>query len=149
MEYEVTFEVNAPAADVWTMLSDVEHWPDWTPTVTTVTRLDGGPLAVGSRARIKQPKLGSVVWTVTDMQPGRGFAWEARTGGAVTVGEHWLASSDGQPIGVTLAIRQSGPMAWLASLLYGGLTRRYVDTEARRLTQFCEAKCGGGSPSNV
>jgi hypothetical protein len=40
---------------------------------------------------------------------------------------------------VTLAIKQTGGLAWLASLAMGKQTRRYVEMEAEGLKKYCEA----------
>lgn len=57
MEQKFTVEIGAPAERVWRILSDVEAWPSWTPTVKAVRRLDEGPVQVGSRVKIRQPRL--------------------------------------------------------------------------------------------
>jgi len=55
--FRETVTVDAPVAEVGRILHDVERWPSWTPTMSRVTRLGSGPFAVGSRARVKQPRL--------------------------------------------------------------------------------------------
>ena len=67
MGFEVVIGINATEERVWAALTDVEHWPDWTSSVTSVARIDGGSFGVGSQARIKQPKLGTMHWTVTEL----------------------------------------------------------------------------------
>ena len=57
---------------------DLEHWPEWTASVTSVELLEPGPLAVGTRARVIQPKLKPAVWEVTQAKAGRGFTWVTR-----------------------------------------------------------------------
>ena len=41
---------------------------------------DGGPLAVGAKARIKQPRMFARVWEVTEFEPERSFTWQSVTG---------------------------------------------------------------------
>jgi uncharacterized membrane protein len=62
MRFEATIDVAAPAQLVFEVYTDVERRPEWTASVTSVERLDQGPLSVGSRARIKQPRLPAAVW---------------------------------------------------------------------------------------
>jgi uncharacterized membrane protein len=50
-----TIRIDARADVVWAVTVDVERWPEWSPTVTSVTRLDDGPLRRGSVARLEQP----------------------------------------------------------------------------------------------
>src|SRR3954469_10324097 len=132
MEHTLKFPVDAPPDDAWAVLSDVERWPEWTASMRTVERLDEGDLRVGSTARIKQPALPRVTWTVTDVVPGRSFTWEARSGGVRTKGIHTV-EPDGDGSLVTLGIDQRGPMSWLVTLLYARRTKRYVAMEAEGL----------------
>ena len=55
MTLDDTIHIEAPADVVWAVTEDIERWPEWTPTVTSARRLDGGPFGLGSRFRIKQP----------------------------------------------------------------------------------------------
>jgi len=52
MRYTVSADIAAPAERVWAVLSDVERMPAWTSSMTSVERLDPGPLRVGSSVRI-------------------------------------------------------------------------------------------------
>ncbi len=54
---EVVISIMLPRK-AWAALTDVEHWPDWRASMTSVTRVDSGSFGVVSQARTKQPELG-------------------------------------------------------------------------------------------
>lgn len=135
---EKTVAINAPPAKVWAALMDIENWPLWTASMAKVERLGSEPFAVGAQARITQPKVPPLVWTVTEFEPGAYFAWRASTRGVTSDAGHRITPADGGCT-VTLSINQRGPMSWLAGLLMGKQTRRYVDMEAQGLKRFCES----------
>jgi len=76
MEIERIVDIAAPPEKVWTVLTDIERWPEWTTSVTSVELLSEAPLNIGSQARIRQPRLPMVVWTVTAFETGRYFEWQ-------------------------------------------------------------------------
>jgi hypothetical protein len=51
-------------------------------------------------------------------------------------------TADGQST-VKLAIKQTGPLASVAGLALGWVTRRYVDMEAEGLKKYCESGPSG------
>ena len=75
MEFSITIDVDAPADRVFEVLTDIDRWPEWTPTVTRVERHDGSsfPLTMNSRLRIVQPKVPPAEWTVTAFELAVGF----------------------------------------------------------------------------
>ena len=141
MRFEASIDVAAPPRRVFEVYSDVERWPEWTSSVTSVVRLDHGPLRVGSRARVRQPRLPVALWEVTEIVPDRSFTWVARGPGIVTTGRHVVAAPDAGDahVRVTAALEQAGPLGALVGLLTGRLTDRYLRTEVRGLKARCES----------
>ena len=88
--YEHRIDIDASPAIVWARTIDVASWPQMFPTVTSVERLDDGPLRVGSRARIKQPGQPHRVWTVTEIEPEHRFVWTTQATGFAMSGKHVL-----------------------------------------------------------
>jgi uncharacterized membrane protein len=135
--FSASITVDAPAERVWAVMSDVERWPEWTASITSVQRLEAGPLRIGARARIVQPKLRPMVWTVTALVPNHSFTWVMSAAGTTGTADHRIEPAQGG-VSVTLSIRNTGLLAPLVNLLYGGLTRRYLDMECRGLKRRCE-----------
>ena len=132
MRYEHTVDIAAPVDAVWPVIADIEHWPDWTPTMTTVEALDPLPLRVGLRARVKQPGLRPAVLTVTAVEEGRRFLWGSKQPGLAFSADHVIASS---PAGsrVRLLAEFTGLLAPVVGAIYGKKVRAYVATEAESL----------------
>ncbi len=141
MEFSISTDVDASADVVFAVLADVERWPEWTPTVTRVERLDGSslPLAIGSRLRIVQPKVPPAEWTVTALEAGRGFRMTSRSPGATVVANHWAEPlSGGQRSRVTLSVTFSGWLGRIVARLMRGLNERYLAQEAAGLKRRSE-----------
>jgi len=130
--FKTTRHIDAPTQPVAEVLFDVARWPEWTPTIDDVERLDEGPFRVGSRARVRQPKLPKAEWEVTEVVDGRSFTWEATGPGMRTIARHEVVP-DGDGSRVTLSIEQTGPMGALAARVWRGLTQRYIELEAASL----------------
>ena len=129
----------APPERVWAVLLDVERWPKWTPTVTSAKLLDAGPMTVGSRAKLVQPKLAPAVWRVTELDERKGlFVWVTSRPGIAVTASHLLERT---PKGtkVTDALRYSGLLGPLMALLLKKLNREYLAAEVQGLKQRCES----------
>jgi len=132
-----TVTIAAPPERVWAVVVDVERWPERISTVDAVERLDAGPFVVGSRCRVRQPRMAPAVWTVTDLVDGSSFTWESRSPGVTVTGVHEVEPhADGSRL--TLSLTMSGPIARLAWLLTRARTTRYVETEAASITRSAQ-----------
>ena len=132
MELSVTVDIQATTDLVWRVLCDVERWPDWTPSVTTIQRLSAGPLIVGSRARVRQPKLLPSTWRVTELKENCSFTWVTAIPGACMIAGHRVEPHAGGSR-VTLSIEFGGIFGPLLGRLTRSLTERYIQMEASGL----------------
>jgi uncharacterized membrane protein len=139
MKIERIIDIDAPREKVWTVMIDVERWPEWTASVTSVALLDKTPFDVGSHARIRQPHLPVAVWTVTAFEPEHYFEWRTGVLGVRTVAGHRVEAIGSAGARVTLSVSWSGLLAPLIGLLYSKRSRHYVGMEAQGLGQRCEA----------
>jgi uncharacterized membrane protein len=130
---ESSVEIDAPASLVWDVFSDVERWPEWTDSVTRLVALDGPGLAIGKRFEIKQPKLPTLVWKVTDLTPGVSWSWAQRSSGGSTLAHHTLTPiADGRTL-VRQTLDQQGVGGAIVGRLMARTTRRYLEMEAQGL----------------
>jgi uncharacterized membrane protein len=138
VRFEASIEVAAPAEQAFDVYFDVERWPLWTPTVTSVERLDQGPLRIGARTRVRQPRLPKAVWEVTDIAPGRSFTWVATGPGIRTTGYHEAEPTGDGRCRITARLIQDGWLGAVVGRLTRRLTDRYLQTEVHGLKAFCE-----------
>lgn len=137
-DYSVSVQIAAPPATVWGVMSDIERWHEWTPSITSIRRINAGPFRIGARARVHQPKLPAADWIVTALQDGRGFDWESRAPGVRVVARHVIEPASGGSR-VTLSVQYSGIVGDLIGRLTGSLNRRYIALEADGLKRRAES----------
>lgn len=140
MRCVASVEIAADIERVWTVQTDVDRWPEWTPSVTAARRLESGPLVLGSTARLEQPRLRPAVWRVTEIDPPSVFVWESTSPGVRSRGEHRLVPLADGRTRAELALTQSGLLAGLVGLLFGSTVRGYLRQEADGLRRRCEER---------
>jgi len=139
--------IDAPIDIVWSIFTDVERWPTWASSFTSVELIDG-PMRLGAKARIRQPRLPTVVWEVTKWEPGRSWTWTATGPGARTEASHVLTVS-GRGTVAEQSIVSSGPIGRLAAFILRSLTRRYLAIEAQGLKQRSEQAAASSRSATV
>jgi uncharacterized membrane protein len=142
VRYEHAVDVAAPAATVWEVVRDVERWPALTESMTRVEVVGGGPLSLGSRVRVKQPRLPVAQWEVTELAEGEAFSWVAHAPGFTTVARHAVVARADGASRLVLSIEMGGPLGRLFGALTAGRTRRYVAMEAAGIKDASEARAG-------
>jgi hypothetical protein len=135
-----SIEIDASADVVWQVFTDVEHWPDWTASVSRLTPLDGAAIAAGNRFEIVQPKFPKLVWTVTAVDAGRSWTWTQRSLGATTHATHEVVPVAAGRTLVRQRIDQRGFIGTLAGMAVRRRTRRYLQLEADGLKTTTEQR---------
>jgi len=132
LEFKTTTDIPAPPNRVWQVMSDVDHWHEWTPSITSVQRLRGAPLEVGTKALVRQPKLPPALWKVTAIEPGKSFTWVSSAPGLRVVGHHAVApTADGTR--ATLSLQVHGLFSGIFARMTRAITERYLAFEANGL----------------
>ena len=135
VEHELLIEATPEA--LWALTVDIEEWPTMFPTVTTVERLEDGPIVVGSTALIRQPGQRPRVWTVTEVDAPHRFVWSAPIGKAQMTACHDLT-----PVGAgsclnRLSIDVDGPGSRILGLLLGWKMAKVLATENQGFAAAC------------
>ncbi len=135
-DFSITVEIPAPPPLVWSVMAEVERWPEGTASISRVQMLSPGPLQIGSRVKIHQPKLPAASWQVTELDPGASFTWVSRAPGARVTARHTARATT---IGteVTLSITYEGWLGTLVARWIGDLNDRYLAMEAAGLKSHC------------
>ncbi len=137
MQLTHSIDIDAPPERLWALTLDVESWPDITPTMTKVELLDPGPLRLGSRARIRQPRQRPRVWTVTELREPERFVWTASFGPLRMAGSHEVSPS---PEGCTnrLGLEVTGWGAGLVGRAFSRVLAGALRTENEGFKRFAE-----------
>ncbi len=138
MRFESSASVHAPASRAWEIYREVERWAEWTASITSVELLDG-PLRVGARARVRQPRLPAAIWEVTELDEGRSFVWVSRAPGVLTTGIHVVEDRGPGECRVVAALTQEKPLGLLIGLAARRLTHRYLAMESAGLKSRAES----------
>ncbi|WP_327064823.1 SRPBCC family protein [Kitasatospora sp. NBC_01302] len=84
LHYQTEAFIKAPPSTVWRLHTDVTRWPAWQSAVTSMKRLDPGPLRSGSQFRWTTPAPATastpattlvITSTVQQIEPGRCIRW--------------------------------------------------------------------------
>jgi uncharacterized protein YndB with AHSA1/START domain len=130
--FSISIDIAAPPERVWSIISDVERWHEWTPSVRKIRRTDAGALKVGSGAWVRQPRLPPAFWRVTAIEPDREFTWTSKGPGIIVTARHAV---EPMPRGsrATLSIQYDGLLHPLMVWMIGDLNDRYLALEASGL----------------
>lgn len=141
MDITSELTIAAPVARVWALTVDVEGWPATTPTMTRVERLDDGPIGVGSRARVVQPRQRPTVWTVTRFEPERRFEWRTTVATVTMTAVHELEPSAEGCVN-RLRVELSGFGSGLVERLVGSKIREAIGIENQGFRTAAEQDVG-------
>ena len=133
----VDVEIRAAVSVVWRLISDVEHWPDWTPTVVSLCKTGAGPLTLGAAYRIRQPGLPERIYKVTSLEEQCEMTWEANTTGLRMVASHHVwPTHTGSCAQLVFSI--AGILAPMVRMLYAQRIGGMVNLEADSLRRAAE-----------
>jgi hypothetical protein len=127
-----SIRIEAPVADVWAAIVDVEAWPAWARQFRRLERLDASPLAVGSRVRVTPKGMPGAVWQVTEYQEGRSFTWASSLSPGVRVTGGHAVAADGNGATAEFWLEASG---LLGKLLTPVLRRTVFSRNTRSATE--------------
>lgn len=147
---EIETRIGRPPADVFAELSAIERFPEWLVAsgIVRVERLDGGPLAVGSRVRIAQTVGGrSTVLdgTVTVLEPDRAFGLRGRDADGVTMEiDAALAAEDDLATRLHWTVRIGLPLRFRAfESMVAPQVRRAATLDLEAFKRRLESVAGG------
>jgi uncharacterized protein YndB with AHSA1/START domain len=142
MDFDISVDIAAPPDVVWAVVSDAERWHEWTPSVRSIRLLDQGPLKIGSRAMIRQPRFPAALWKVTALEPGRSFTWKTGAPGMRVYARHSVAPAEGGSR-ADLHLHYEGAVGRLLAWLTRDITNRYLGFEASGLKKRSEERARG------
>jgi len=140
MHFEQSIDIAAPRQRVWDVLSDLEAWPQRIDTVDVVELLTSGPVAVGTRLRMKQPKLPEGTWEVTVWDPPSYFEYRQRSSGVAIDAGHRVETLEGDRSRLRLTLEMRGLLVPVMGLFYRDLTNRYMTLEAQGMKRAAESR---------
>jgi hypothetical protein len=131
MHESVTVHMEAPAEEIWRLVSDVRNTGRFSPETFEAEWLDGatGPgVGVRFRGHVKRNEIGPVYWTtcrITACEPGREFGFQVLVGDTPVNNWHYRfdPASSGTDVTESFWVKNYG-MPQFVQFLFGELRRR-------------------------
>ena len=137
MNFSISVDIDAPRERVWAIMSDIERWPEWTASVKRVRQLTPGPMAVGTKAFVRQPRLPPAFWKVVSFEPNECFTWVSSSPGFSITARHSVQSIE-RGSRATLSLQFAGLLGPALARLTRDLNDRYLALEAAGLKRRSE-----------
>lgn len=115
----VSRTIAAPPESAWDVLTDLEAWPRWGPSVRRAELTEAGPLRLGSRGKVCTPVGLALPFTITEFEPGRAWAWQVA---GVPATKHGV-----EPAGDGCRVWMSAPVWAPAYLVVLGIALRRIE----------------------
>ena len=123
---------------IWNIMVDVEHWNEWTTSISRIKKLTTGSFSKSTRLLIEQPNLPKAVWKVSEIKEGKSFTMAKGNFFLKVIARHILEPvSDGTL--VTLSLEFSGLFAKWVAEKYKSLMEDYLAAEAAGLKKESES----------
>jgi uncharacterized membrane protein len=73
MEFRASIVIEAPPEEVFSLVDNLEEWPQWIPSIKRIEKLTEGPLKEGSQIRVtaKSGVTVRLLMTITEFVPGQ------------------------------------------------------------------------------
>ena len=139
MRFEHSIDIDAGQQQVWDVVTDIESWPERIETVDEVEALTPAPIGVGSRFRLKQPKLPEGTWEVTAWDAPTFFVWRQKASGVTSVAGHRVEALDEGRSCLTVTLEMRGLLVPIFGRFYRDLTNRYIGLEAEGMKRAAES----------
>jgi hypothetical protein len=147
--YRTTFPIGAPPDAVWGVLTDFERYPEWNPSLTSIS----GELRPGSTVSLTlalpgRPSL-KVKAGLADVEPGRRLTWHGNLGADWLFGGTREFLIDAQPDGTvrfTHVEDVRGVLFPLFRAVMGSAIQRHHDALNVALTKRAEGRAASRSP---
>ncbi len=136
--YQTFLETELPPDEVFAYLSDFANAEEWDPGTVSARRLDPGPVAIGTRVRLRARFLGresEIVYSVVELEDER--LVRLRGENAAAISEDVLTFTpvpSGTRITYDATLRFKGPLAMLDPL-FGLAFRRLGDAALLSMRQ--------------
>ena len=104
---QATIEIDAPAAQVWSLVSDLRNMPRWSPQCLKTFVAGGGPIGLGSKmVNVNRRKL--LLWPTQSMvvrfEPEREIAFRVKENYTI-----WSYELEPTATGTRLTVRREAP----------------------------------------
>lgn len=144
--YARSIHIEAPAADIWAAIVDVETWPVWASQFKRIERLDAGSLAPNSRVRVRPKGMPQAIWHVTEFEEGRSFTWASSLMPGIRITGGHVVTPDGNAANAEFWLEASGALGRLLTPMLGRIVfSRNTRSATEGLKSYVEERGPAGA----